>query len=196
MLASEAFSTGSWTSATKGSTTSTQLTIRDLLCSPGLAALVALLFSTLYFCSCLTSSALGGLCRNCSAQLTRMRPWPVPSTRRLLQGLEGPFSAVPRISKNLVAYLAGLSRLIVVIQYFGGTASVVLQILKLATDSNYTDFLNVSLWNGIKLRRSRTGMFLARRFVANLKRSMEMGIHWASGGEGFEWGNERSVCMD
>ena len=70
-------------------------------------------------------------------------------------------SAVPKISKNLAAYLTCL---IVFTQYFGGTADlraaglgeahtdVVLRVLKLATDSNYTDF-QVSLWNGIKQRR-------------------------------------------
>ena len=61
---------------------------------------------------------------------------------------------MPKISKNLVAYLVGL---IVVTQYFGGTANpraaglgeahadVVLQVLKLATDLNYTDFLERKL---------------------------------------------------
>ena len=67
-------------------------------------------------------------------------------------------SAVPTISKNLVAYLACL---IVVTPYFRGTANtrvaglgethadVVLQVLKLATDSAYTDFLKRKLvdWN-------------------------------------------------
>ena len=59
-------------------------------------------------------------------------------------------SAVPKISTNLFAYLAGL---IVVTQHFRGTAdpraadlgephaNVVLQVLKLETDSNYTYFL-------------------------------------------------------
>ena len=63
------------------------------LCSPGRAAPVPLLFSTLYFGKCLTSSVRGGVlvCRNCSAQLTRWRPWPVPSTTRLLLRLEGQF---------------------------------------------------------------------------------------------------------
>ena len=57
---------------------------------------------------------------------------------------------VPKISKNLVADLAGL---IVVNPYLGGTADsraagigeahadVVLQVLELATDSNYSYFL-------------------------------------------------------
>ena len=66
------------------STASTQQTIQDFLCSPGLATLVPRLGSKLYFGSCLTSLVRGGVCRNCTALLTTWRSWPVPLTTLLL----------------------------------------------------------------------------------------------------------------
>ena len=75
-----------------------QQTILDFLCSPGRAASVPWLFSTLCFGSCLTSLVLGGVCqcRNCTARLTRWRIWPVPFTTRLLLRSERPFLHLAR----------------------------------------------------------------------------------------------------
>ena len=163
------------------------------------AAQVPSPFSTLYFGSCLTSSVRGGVCHNCSAQLTRWRSWPVQSAIRLLLRLEGQFlhSALCQrfpSSKNLFAYLACLS---VVTQYIGGTtnplatglggahANVVLHLLKLATYSTALISSRVSLWDGIKQCRSQSCLFLARRNV--VKRSMGMGL-MGKGGRGVQAG--------
>ena len=73
-----------------------------------------------------------------------------PASSVALGGACPALSEMPKISKNLVAYLAGL---IVVTLYIGGTsdtsatglgeahADVVLKVLKLVTDAAYTDFL-------------------------------------------------------
>ena len=75
-----------------------------------------------------------------------------PASSAALGGACPALSAMPKISKNLVAYLAGL---IVVTPYIGGTsntsaaglgeahAEVVLKVLKFVTVTNaaYTDFL-------------------------------------------------------
>ena len=77
-----------------------------------------------------------------------------PASSAALGGACPALSAVPKISRNLVAYLAGL---IVVTQYIGWAADtrasglgeahadVVLKVLKLATDAAYTDFLQRKL---------------------------------------------------
>ena len=77
-----------------------------------------------------------------------------PASSAALGGACPALSAVPKISRNLVAYLAGL---IVVTPYIGKTANscasglgeahadVVLEVLKLATDAAHTDFLQRKL---------------------------------------------------
>ena len=77
-----------------------------------------------------------------------------PTSSAALVGTCPALSTVPKVSRNLVTYLAGL---IVVTPYIGGTADtcagglgeahadIVLQVLKLATDEAYIDFLKRKL---------------------------------------------------
>ena len=97
----------------------------------------------------LAAAQSGEVCSNFTATLTTWRTWPVPiypASSAALGGACPALSAVPKISRNLVAYLACL---IVNTPYVGRTADtsagglgeahaeILLKVLKLATDEAY-----------------------------------------------------------
>ena len=192
-LLQAAFSTGSCKQVTErhgrvysldAAASSSQQTNQDFLCSPGRAAPVPLLFSTWCFGSCLMTLVCGGVCRNCTARLTRWRTWPVPFSTRHLRRSEGPFlhsAWLPRFpgsGRHLVSYLACP---IVVAPYIGGVADiraaglaeahawVMVGVLKKADDAQYSEY--------IRCRGSAPPVW-----KCNLESESRIGVGWGGGG--------------